>query len=243
MKYLKKFNEELNSQTYLRAANKLKKFGNKTSLDRAEKLKDWASQTERKEYMVKWKENVEKLSKFGIIKGIVKGEQISFYYDFSFDSLNFEDTFQSVKENNPENFSAHIPLTLWLTPTTEEGVEKCLESIPDDYFSNGQLQAFYIAFDFSVVNDKVEFTDFSFYPEDEVLVSMTSNAASKILLMLSKLFSDKNLNYPSSHNGYDSEYEHMNATICMENGMSVDYGFELNDVSDYIKTIPKQKLM
>jgi hypothetical protein len=243
MKYLKKFNEELNSQTYLRAANKLKKFGNKTSLDRAEKLKDWASQTERKEYMVKWKKNVDRLSKFGIIKGIVKGEQISFYYDFSFDSLNFEDTLEIEKENNPENFSAHIPLTLWLTPTTEEDVEKCLESIPDDYFSNGQLQAFYIAIDFSVVNNAVEFTGFSFYPEDEVLVSMTSNAASKILLMLSKLFTDRNLNYPSSDTRYNTEYEHLNAVICMENGLSVDYGFELSDVSDYIKTVPKQKLM
>ncbi len=243
MKYLKKFNEELNSQTYLRASYKLKNFGNKSSLDRADKLKDWAIQTERKEYMVKWKENVEKLREFGIIKGIVKGEQISFYYDFTFDSFIFDDTFQSEKEYNPENISASIPLILWLIPTTEEDVEKCLESISDDYFSNGKLQAFYISFRFSVVNDKVEFTDFSFYPEEEVLVSMTSNAASKILLMLSKLFSDKNLNYPSSHSGYDSEYEHMNATICIENGMSVDYGFELNDVSDYIKTIPKQKLM
>ena len=47
MKYLKKFNEELNSQTYLRASYKLKNFGNKSSLDWADKLKDWAIKNRR----------------------------------------------------------------------------------------------------------------------------------------------------------------------------------------------------
>ncbi len=61
--------------------------------------------------------------------------------------------------------------------------------------------------------------------------------------MLVKLFSDKSLNYPSSVTTYDTEYEHIEATMCIECGMSVDYGFELKDVAEYVKTLPKQKFI
>ena len=61
--------------------------------------------------------------------------------------------------------------------------------------------------------------------------------------MLIKLFSDKSLNYPSSVTTYETEYENIEACMCIENGMSVDYGFELKDVADYIRTLPKQKFI
>ena len=61
--------------------------------------------------------------------------------------------------------------------------------------------------------------------------------------MIYKIFNDRNFNYPSSDTRYENEYQSLNATICMENGFSSDYGFELNDVAEYVKTVPKQKLM
>jgi hypothetical protein len=45
MKYLKKFNEELRPQTYMSAARKLDKLGH---TDRANALKDWAKETEKR---------------------------------------------------------------------------------------------------------------------------------------------------------------------------------------------------
>jgi hypothetical protein len=42
MKYIKKFNEELKSSTLLSASKQLSDMGNKSSINRAEKLKEWS---------------------------------------------------------------------------------------------------------------------------------------------------------------------------------------------------------
>ena len=73
MKYLKKFNEELKSQTYKRAARKLKQImKEKPTLgkgigaeERANKLELHAKNVERREEMSRWKESVETFSKYG----------------------------------------------------------------------------------------------------------------------------------------------------------------------------------
>ena len=235
----------MKSSTYLSAARKLKKFGNKSSLDRAERLHKWGVKTELDEYIKKWEENVKRLSKYGSIKCKVDSDLVDFYADFSFDSTAFEDTLDDTRGESLDNISATIYHSFWLTPTTIEGVHRCLKDndIAADYFSNGQFQAGYISIDYSIVNNSIEFTDFKFYYEDEVNFTLTSDAATKVLNLLSKIYSDRNLDYPSSDTRYSNEYEHLNATICMENGFSVDYGFELDDVSEYLKTVPKHKLM
>ena len=45
---------------------------------------------------------------------------------------------------------------VWLIPTTKEDVDKCLETLPSDYFGSGAFQAFYINIDFKVKNDEVK---------------------------------------------------------------------------------------
>jgi hypothetical protein len=253
MKYLKRFNEELNSQTYLRASYRRKKSAEgltgrnkQNALKSAEELKDWAGKAELREAIENWKEKVQNYAKYGKITGYVKDETINFYYDINFDSLAFSDTFEWEKEKSPNKFSVSIPLTLWLVPVTKEEVDKCLEIMDDiavDYFSNGEFQAFYLSIDMDIVNDEVKFNDFHIYPEEEVGIELTPNAGFKIKETLVKLFSDKSLNYPSSVTTYDTEYEHIEGTMCIECGLSVDYGFEIKDVAEYLKTLPKQKFV
>jgi len=250
MKYLKRFNEELNSQTYLRASYRRKKSAEgltgrnkENTLKSAEELHDWAGKAELRESLEKWQDNVEKYAKYGKITGYVKDETINFYYNITFDSLAFSDTFEDEKSKNPDNFDSSIYLMLWLAPTTKEQVDKCLETIPSDYFGNGMFQAFYLNIDMNIENDEVKFKEFNIWAEDEVAIELTPNAAHKLKETLIKLFSDKSFNYPSSSTDFENEYENIEACICIENGMSVDYGFELKDVADYITTIPKQKFM
>ncbi len=243
MKYLKRFNEELKSSTYLSASRKLIKFGNETSIKRADALKDWAIETEKKEAMVKWEENVKEYSKFGAIKCKVNNDTIDFYCNLTFDGFGFEENLQSNREEDPDNFKSNIFFFGWLIPATKEGVEKSLESIDAEWFDNGAFQAFYLSIDFTVENGVVTFNNLIYDKEDEVNINLTSNAASKVLNMIYKIFNDRNFNYPSSDTRYENEYQSLNATICMENGFSSDYGFELNDVAEYVKTVPKQKLM
>lgn len=250
MKYLKRFNEELNSRTYLRASYRRKKSAEgltgrnkENALKSAADLHDWASKTELKEYYKSWEEKVSTYSKYGKITGYVSGEPIDFYFDITFDSLCFSDTFEDQKDQNPDEFETSIPLQIWLVPTTKEQVDKCLETIPDDYFTNGEFQAFYLNIDIEIKNEEVSFKEFNIWSEEEVGIELTPNAGFKIKEMLIKLFSDKSLNYPSSVTTYETEYENIEATMCIENGMSVDYGFELKDVADYIRTLPKQKFI
>jgi hypothetical protein len=253
MKYLKRFNEELNSQTYLRASYRRKKSAEgltgrnkENALKSAKELHDWAGKAELRESLEKWQDNVEKYAKYGKITGYVKDETINFYYNITFDSLAFSDTFDYEKEQSPNKFGVSIPLMMWLIPVTKEEVDRCLENMDDiatDYFHNGEFQAFYLSIDLDIVNDEVKFKDFNIYPEGDVGIELTPNAGFKVKEMLIKLFSDKSLNYPSSVTTYDTEYEHIEGTMCIECGLSVDYGFELNDVVEYLKTLPKQKFM
>jgi hypothetical protein len=65
MKYIKKFNEELKSSTLLSASKQLSDMGNKSSINRAEKLKEWSvNASEREAYsenLISWKENVKSI--------------------------------------------------------------------------------------------------------------------------------------------------------------------------------------
>jgi hypothetical protein len=94
MKYLKRFNEELNSDTYLRASRKLKKLGH---TDRAKELQEWGAKVERDEEMIKWKERMQDFGPFGTFKLNVEnpdtGESLvgDFYLDITFDELAFSD--------------------------------------------------------------------------------------------------------------------------------------------------------
>ena len=65
MKYLKRFNEELKPGTYFSAARKLTKLGD---AGRASKLKEWGEKIEIKDNLIKWKENLQTYSPFGIFK-------------------------------------------------------------------------------------------------------------------------------------------------------------------------------
>ena len=53
MKYLKRFNERLNSQTYKRAARKLNQMGHS---DRSKKLVDFSKEAEKEESLSRWEE-------------------------------------------------------------------------------------------------------------------------------------------------------------------------------------------
>ena len=76
MKYLKRFNEELNSSTYNSAARKLTKLGH---TDRAAELKSWAQETERKEELIKWKQEIQTYSPLSLFPLV---SQVPFLNEF-----------------------------------------------------------------------------------------------------------------------------------------------------------------
>lgn len=244
MKYLKRFNEELSSNTYMSAARKLKKIGNKSSLDRAETLKSWAGETKKKEEHSDWLKGVEEYSKFGtpVKAKLESGKNLGFYIDVSFDPMSFADTLECELDNNPDNVSGSIPFYVRLVPATQKDFDESTNELGFDYFGTG-FQAYYINVDYTIINDVVTLTNFELYQEEEVMITLSPIGASRLKDLLIKILSDRTLNYPSSDTRYENEYETLNATIIMEAGFSSTYGFELQDIADYIATIPKQKFI
>jgi hypothetical protein len=249
MKYLKRFNEELKPRTYMNAAKKLTDLGH---TDRANTLKDWANESEKREDMIKWKERVQEYSAFGTYKvNIVNPDLINppfgekytgdFYLDINFDELAFEDNFEYEKEKDPNNINGvGIFFFIGLIPTSEEVLKKCEEVMPDAEFGNGMFWGMSCGIDFKVENGQVILEKFTLEDYDENLsgnVSFADRAsAGKFKNLLKSIFSNPDLNYPSGYTDADSIYQKLEQVILIQQGFSSDYGFELKNVADFINT-------
>ena len=245
MKYLKRFNEELRPRTYLSAAKKLTAIGH---TDRANTLKDWANETEKREEIAKWKEQLQNYSPFGIYKVNVvnpeSGEKFTadFALDVNFDELAFEDNFEYEKQKDPNNISeVSIFFFVGLIPTSEEVLKKCEEVMPEPEFGNGMYWGMSCGIDFKVENGQVILDKFALDDYDDNLsgnVSFADRAsAGKFKNLLKSIFSNPDLNYPSGYTDVDYMYQKLEQVILIRQGFSSDYGFDLKNVADFINTI------
>ena len=244
MKYLKRFNEELRPRTYLSAAKKLTAIGH---TDRANALKDWAGETEKREEITKWKERLQEYSPFGIYKVNVvnpeSGEMFTadFALDISFDELAFEDNFEFEKEKDPNNINdVSLSFFIGLIPTSEELIKKCEEVMPESEFGNGMFWGMFFNIDFKVQNGRVILDKFGLGDYDEGLsgnVSFADRAsAGKFKNLLKSIFTNSDLNYPSGYTDVNSLYEKLEQVILIQQSFFSDYGFELKNVADFINT-------
>jgi len=245
MKYLKRFNEELKPSTYMSAAKKLTAIGH---TDRANVLKDWAGETEKREEIVKWKERLQEYSPFGIYKVNVvnpeSGEKFTadFALDVNFDELSFEDNFEYEKEKDPNNVNdVSIFFFIGLIPTSEEILKKCEEVMPEPEFGNGMYWGMSCGIDFKVQSGEVILEKFALDDYDDNLSGKISFAdrasANKFRTLLKNIFSNPELNYPSGYTDVDYMYQKLEQVILIQQGFSSDYGFELKNVAEFINTI------
>jgi hypothetical protein len=245
MKYLKRFNEELRPSTYMSAAKKLTAIGH---TDRANTLKDWAGQTEKREEIIKWKERLQEYSPFGIYKVNVvnpeSGEKFTadFALDVNFDELSFEDNFEYEKEKDPNNVNdVSIFFFIGLIPTSEEILKKCEEVMPEPEFGNGMYWGMSCGIDFKVQSGEVILEKFALDDYDDNLsgnVSFADRAsANKFRTLLKNIFSNPELNYPSGYTDVEYMYQKLEQVVLIQQGFSSDYGFELKNFADFLNTI------
>jgi hypothetical protein len=243
MKYLKRFNEELTPRVYMSAAKKLSAIGHN---DRANALKDWAGETEKREEIIKWKDRLQDYGLFGTYKmNIVNPETkekltADFYLDLSFDELAFEDTFESAKGEGSDVEDVGIPFFIGLIPTSEDTLRKCEEIMPCAEFGNGMYWGMILSLDFDVKGNQVKFKSFVLDDYDEGLSGNVSFAdrvsAGKFKTLLKNIFTNPELNYPSGYTDVEYMYQKLEQVILVQQGFSSDYGFELKNVADFINT-------
>jgi hypothetical protein len=241
MKYLKRFNEELDPQTYIRAARKLDKMGH---TDRADKLKNWAHKVELDENINTWTEKLKTFSPFGHFKMNVvnpeTGEKLvgDFAIDMHFDEMSFSD--EDIEDSGSFGFFMGI------IPTSKELLEKCEEIMPGPELGNGFYWSSIFSIDFEIKDGKVELTKWNLWDYDDSLSGQISFAnrqsAQKFKNLLNKCIIDKESDYPSGYNNARNMHEVMERSILVGQSFSVDYGFELEDITDFISKISANEL-
>jgi hypothetical protein len=239
MKYLKRFNEELNPMTYQRAAWKLKKKGH---IGRAKELEDWSHKREKDESMIKWEKRVEEMSKFGTYKLNIKNKDTGkvFTGDFHLELIMDRDSFADQLDDMKSEGKGDFFITVGIIPTNKEVLDKCEEIMPEPEFYNGFYWGMFIIMKFDL-GTSLEFKSFELDNYDSSMAGEVSIAdrgsAGRLRNLIKKLFTDPSLNYPSGYRDFDSFYDMIQQKFCIEYGLSADYGFDVEQVADFINTL------
>lgn len=251
MKYLKKFNEELKPSTYRSAARKLtKNYGHK---DRADSLNQWANKREVDVNLEKWRENIEQMSKFGKFKlNIVKNRNSlieannrmtgEFYLDISFDGDSFMDSVDEFKEEG----AGSLPFFIGIIPVDKDILDKCESVMPEPDMDNGFYWGMYLSLSFTLQNDTLTFTKYELGDYDPgvsgYITIADRSSAGRFKSLLKGIFTDENLNYPSGRTDVSYMYEVIQNIVCIEAGLSSEYGFSVEQAGDFISKLSPNEM-
>jgi hypothetical protein len=264
MKYIKKFNE-LKSNTYERAAKKLRQIGHGNRAKKMEDHIEHVKEIERsKEFdlsMEKWKKNVEEYSKYGTFKFSIKAdtsensryksytniiESNEFYISIGFISDMFED---SIHRIDPKpGYTEHVTMWIGLIPTSEEQIHRVIGTLksnklsPDFY--NGFFFSNWIGFKIEFEEDTIKVVNFGIDPYDEGQNGEPNPSDRRTAGKLKNLLVDILSNKIEYKNG-DSDntiFQDMEDLVCNKSGFSGDYGLSMSQFSDYMKKVNPNSL-
>lgn len=245
MKHLKKYNEELRPTTYFSAARKLKKIGHP---GRAEELEKWGEKMESEQSLTKWRDCLQDYAPFGTFKMNItnpkNGRKITedFALFLQFDELAFEDNFEIEAGDDKNNVKGlSLLFFIGLIPTSQETIKKCEEVLPEPEFGNGFYWGMCFSVDFDIVEGQVTMTGYSFDDYDSGLTGNVSFAdrasAGKFKMLIKNIFSNPSLGYPSSYTDETDMYKKLEQVVLIRQGFSSDYGFDFNQVAEFINKI------
>lgn len=242
---LVKFNEELKSDVYKRAAERLNRLGHKR---RSSEIEDWSKKVELKEKNKLWKDLVDKFSKYGKVKAKIKNEkddseiETSFYIYLHLDY----DPLYSNNHELPDDIT-EITIFISLIPTDEEDYDLLMRTYNKFIFTG-----MYFQFKYEIQDDGshnlYESYDFGYNNGDYSVYLVDRPSAGRLKLLLTKIF-DEESDYPGSTmidgqsvTRYKTLYSEVNSEIYMNKGFSSDTGASIYDILDYFKRISPNKL-
>jgi hypothetical protein len=235
MKHLRRFNEELDPMTYRRAAGKLDKIDKESpkkgkAIDakrRSNDLKQHAKEIENKEHYRRWKKEIETYKEFGEFDFILEegGAPETFY-------IALIPELDSITESwDGENSSITFSFGGGIIPMNDEQYSR-LTKLYDVY--NGFIWAFWIMVDYDIEDEKFKFKGISMdtYEIDDLQIAnrKTANNLKKLLV---NIFEDGKF-YPSAHTDIDNSYDKIQKEIIQGLNISIDYGFEMDNIKNDI---------
>jgi len=240
MKYLRKFNEELDPMTYRRAARKLDKIEKESpkkgkAIDakrRADDLRQHAQEIEKKEHYRKWKKEIETYKEFGEFDFILEegGSPETFYISLI---PELDSTTESWADG--ENNSIYFSFAGGIIPMNDEQHSRLTE-LYDAY--NGFIWAFWINVVYEIENDEIKFKGITMDTyEIEDLQVANRKTANNLKKLLVNIFNDE-FDYPSAMTDVDNMYDKIQKEIIQGLNISIDYGFEMDNVKNDISKSP-----
>ena len=251
MKYLKKFNEELNPQTYKNAALELKKILKENPAlgkaikaeERAKELELHSKDIEERSDIEAWKKEVEQYSKYGefnieiSIPGnpSIKPKVYSFYLDIV---PEIEQMIDSWDEEDPDNREFTFGFCAALIPKTIEDREEIKMNFNSDFW-NGHTWGFWIYPTYTVLNSEVTFKGLTIYnydtsPDHQIADRKTAVALKKLLV---NIF-DPIFDYPSGHKDITDMYDKIERDAIQGLEISATYGIDMGRIQEDIKKLP-----
>jgi hypothetical protein len=248
MKYLKKFNEELRSQTYKNAARKLKQIlKEKPTLgkaigaeERSNKLELYSKEVQEKQDIEAWKKEIQEFSKYGefnieMSTKSIKPKVYSFYLDLA---TEIDMMIDSWDDEDPDNRELTFGFCAGLIPKTIEDREEIKMNFNSDFW-NGHTWGFWIYPTYTILNSEVTFKGLTIYnydssPNHQIADRKTAVALKRLLV---NIF-DPIFDYPSGHKDITNMYDKIERDVIQGLEISATYGIDMGRIQEDIKKLP-----
>lgn len=249
MRYLKRFDEELNVSTYRSAERKLKQLiKDKPVLakavgaeERAKNLADWSKNIESIQILNKWKKHQEEYKKFGEFNfelsrpgaPSVKAKVYSFYLALE---CEYESMFDFWDEQEDNNRNISFQFFTGLIPKNLEDIEEIKQLYTNDFF-NGFFFGSWIYINYEVINSELNFRGLSIRDYETSVQVADRRTANSLKRLLVNCF-DSKFDYPSGYSDITNMYDKIEHSVIQPLDLSINYGLDMDRIKEDIQNLP-----
>lgn len=248
MKYLRKFNEELKTQTYRRAANKLKQIlKDKPNLgqaigaeERANKLELHAKNVEENEHLNLWRKYNAQFSKYGEfnLELYRKGSRPKVFPFYIVVIPELDMIIDSWDDWDSDNRDIDMTFCIGLIPKNIEDIEDIKKNYNGDFY-NGFFLALWFTPRYKVQNGEVTFDSIVIDDYDSSPIHQIADR--KTAVSLKRLFVNiftSTFDYPSGYRDIPNIYDKIEQSVIQGLEVSANYGIDMERIREDIKNQP-----
>lgn len=261
MKYIKKFNEELDVNTYRKAAKSLSTLKHTKRANKLEKHSNIIGELNRLNEITK---DLIKYKPYGIFDGgSEKGSKLKeqFILKMWYDDWSFDESFEDYMNENNSIF--WIRISTGFIPILEQGEEQRIRDYykkvsSDDYDSSvqklgdmedttiGRICNYYgetfwgtfngpsIYVNMAIENNKIVIKNINIDDDGEYTIDILGRKSGiQFKNILVKLFSNEKFDFPTSDN--KNLQQLTKHEFCEKTGLSVKYQFAFSEIGDFLK--------